>query len=135
MGLEAVMPIPERIKTCLHGIGLRQQRCSSSPRLDVPKDPLDVRVQVPCADLAADVRDSQFLDRCTEAPTELAAVICHEVSGTMSRFIGRVLYKLREISRTWPVPEGLQGDDLAREAIDNRSDFDVLPEHTERRDI
>ena len=135
MGLETVMPIPESVEPCLHGVGHRQQRCSSSPRLDVPIDPLDLRVEMPGMDLTSDVCEPAALNRGAEPLAELASVICHEVSGTMSRFIGRVLHKLREISRTWPVPEGLQGDDLEREAIDNRSDFDVLPEHAERRDI
>ncbi|MEM1186168.1 MAG: hypothetical protein AAGI53_14345 [Planctomycetota bacterium] len=70
-----------------------------------------------------------------EVPAELASVIGYEKPRSLCSFVGRILYQLRQIVRTWPVPEHLQGDDLAREASNDRSDLDVFPEHAQRRDV
>jgi hypothetical protein len=87
MGLEAVVPIPEAVEPGLHGVGHRQQGGSASPSFDVAKDPLDLRVEVPGPDLAADVGDPQLPHRCAKSPPELAPVIGHEEPGSLCRFV------------------------------------------------
>ena len=134
-GLEPVVPISESVEPGLHGVGHRQQCRPPCPGLDVPEDPLDLRVEMSGTDLTVDVCEPRALNHGAQPPAELAPVIGHEIARSLSRFVGRFLHRFRQNVRAWPMPERLQGDDLARESIDDRSSLDLLPEHAERRDV
>ena len=135
VGLKAVVPCAERIQPLLDRVGLWDQTGSLRPMFQVAEDPLDPCIEVPCVDLAADVNRSANSDAASEPSSELAAVIGHEEPRRRVRFIRRSLDNPRKVVRSGALPEDPQRHDLPREAVDDRGDLVLLPEHSERGDV
>lgn len=127
VGTDYALPI--RIESTLHGFRAQRQGRPPHPRLHIFEHPLDFGIELPCPDLAADVRDAERLDTGTETRSELAAIVGHQKPRHRPTTVYRRLNQLRKILRARPPVIRLHRDDLAAEAIDDRRDLDHLPQH------
>ncbi|MFT5425008.1 MAG: hypothetical protein ACI89L_002811, partial [Phycisphaerales bacterium] len=59
MWTEAIVLVSRGIKAGLNLALTHRQRCSSPPRFHVPEDPLNLGVELPRPDLAADVGNTK----------------------------------------------------------------------------
>lgn len=78
MGAEPVVPIAVAIEPMLDCRGPERQPRSLRPSLHITEDPLDLGIEMPCPDLAADMCQAEPLDSAAELGPEVAAKIGHK---------------------------------------------------------
>lgn len=131
MRSEAVVPFSVSVEANLKGFGALRQQGSPCPPLHILEDPFDLRVELPGVDLAADVRNTQGLDASAEPGPELAAVIGDQEPRRCPVAVDRRHDQTSQICGRWAFRKRLQCDDLPTEAIDDRSDLDLLPQDSD----
>ncbi len=129
MWSELIMPTSISIESSLNGLPAQRHRRSTHPSLHILEDPLDLGVELPCADLAADVRHTKRLYTRAESRPELAAVIGHQKPWRCPTALDRRLDQLHQILRSWSTAIRLHRDDLPAESVDDGRNLDLLPEY------
>jgi len=135
MRSERVVPDSIRVETGLECINSEHGRRSPQPALHIAEDALDFGVQLPCADSAPDMSDAEQAEFTAEAPSELAPVVGDDVSRHNRLCAARVTHYCEEIFRCRPVRKRPQCNDLPREAVNDRSDLNLHPEHAVHGDV
>lgn len=130
MGPVRVVPFTVAIEWTLDASGRQWQPSPLRPVFHAAEDSLDLGIQMPGADLAAEVRQTETLNSTAEVRTELAAIICHEEPRRYLALVRSLLDQIGKIARGRPVSEDAQCNDLAAEDIDDRGDFESLPQHS-----
>ncbi len=124
-----VVPIRIRVETSSDCLRAHRHRRPTYPQLHILEDPLDLRVELPCPDLASDVNDAKRLNTLVEHRSELAAMIGHQKSRRSSTALDRRHDQLHQILRSWFTAIRLHRDDLPAEAVDDGRNLDLLPEY------
>ena len=135
MGAEPVVPVAVAIESTLDSGGCQRQPRPFRPLLHIAEDPLGLRIQMPVADLAADMRQAEPSDSASELGPELAAVICCGASRRYPTLLRGLPDQLDEITQGRPVTKDMQCADAAAEAIDDCRDPEALAEHSMIGDV
>jgi len=131
MWTEVIMPDSIYIETNLQCVRAQWQDRTPHPRLHILKDSLNFRVELPCTDLATDVRDSHTVDAPAKASPKLAPMVSDKKPRRRTTTLDRCLNQFRQIIRCRPPTKCLHRNNLPTETIDDCSDLDFLPEHTD----
>lgn len=127
----SVMPFRVCINATLNRFQAHRQRRSTHPSLHILEDPLDLGVELPCLDLAADVHYIERFDTGAKFRSKLAAVIRHQKPRRCPTALDRALDQILQFLRCGSTPKHLHRDDLPTKSIDYRSNLDPLPEYAD----